>query len=399
MEVNPIDFIAIEAIRVFVPNFYLFMRDKNVLFTSTDRSDRNSADENPRRDEIEKAFNELPNEMKESVLELIKRLFPQIDGVFKYGYSSHGHEWQSDWSGNLRVCATNNFDSYFTLIPGGDEEELSQFEIEEILSKIESLEDFEKIIREYIDKNKIRKVLQRIQDFTADHNRISQGNAKNVVQVLFNISDDLPEEKIGMWDFGADMDLSRIINQLLKRETDKNKNFEVLKETILMSKGLSGPLQRISLESSKKEKGKASYECLIPEDNVEDLQKLCLEKIKTTCNDILLNHKDLLSILYRWRHWDKEKNWENFIKKNSEDDHNMMLLISKFISESKSNAMGDYGVITKKEFNYKNLSDFFDLEQMKARLDKIKRQNNKLYNDKKDIIDLFLDNFDQQDKI
>ena len=118
-----------------------------MIFTSTDRNDRSSRDNNPRKEEIEKALNTLPSEIKGSVLELLKRLFPQVDGIFQYGYSTHGHEWQSSWSNNLRVCATNNFDSYFTLIPGGNEEELSQFEIEEILSKTNSAEDFEKIIR------------------------------------------------------------------------------------------------------------------------------------------------------------------------------------------------------------------------------------------------------------
>ena len=87
-----------------------------------------------------------------------------------------------------------------------------------------------RLLGEYVEKKKIRKVLQRIQDFTGDQARISQDNAKNVVKALFNISDDLPEEKSWMWDFGIDMDLMRIIYQLLKRETDKNKNFEILKK-------------------------------------------------------------------------------------------------------------------------------------------------------------------------
>jgi len=398
MEVNPIDFIAIEAIRVFAPDFYSFMRDKSTLFTSTDRNDRSSRDNNPRKDEIENALNRLPKEAKEFVLELIKRLFPQIDGVFQYGYSSHGPEWQSTWSANLRVCATNNFDSYFTLIPGGDEEELSQFEIEKILSKTESAEDFEKILREYIEKKKIRKVLQRIQDFTGDQVRIPQGDVKNVVKALFNISDDLPEERVGMWDFGADMDLTRIIYQLLKREVDKNKNFKVLKETIPLSKGLFGPVQKVSLESSRKEKGRNSGEFILPEDKIEELQKLCLEKIKGTNTNDLLKHKNLLYILYRWKEWDKDKKWEDFIKKISSDDQKLMPFVSKFVSESKSQTIGDYGVKTIRKFNYKSLSNFLDLEQIKTRLEEIKNQKPELYKDNKVVVDLFLDNFDKKDK-
>lgn len=398
MEVNPIDFIAIEAIRVFVPDFYSFMRDKNTLFTSTDRNNGSSRDNNLRKEEIEEALSKLPNGTKESVLELLKRLFPQIDGIFQYGYSAHGHEWQSILSNNLRVCATNNFDSYFTLIPGGDEKELSQFEIEEILNKTNSLEDLEKIIREYIEKNKIRKVLQRIQDFTDDQNRISQDDVKNVVKTLFNISDDLPEEKVGMWDFGADMDLMIIIFQLLKRETDKQKNFEILKEAISQSKGLFGPVQKVSLESSRKEKGKDSDEFVVPENKIEELQKLCLEKIKGFNKDNLLKHKNLLYILYRWKEWDKERKWEEFIKEITEDDQKLITFLSKFVSESRSQTIGDYGVKVIKKFNYKSLSDFLDLEQIKTKLEAVRSQDAELYKENKETVDLYLNNFDKKDK-
>lgn len=398
MEVNPIDFIAIEAIRVFAPDFYLFMRDKGTLFTSTNRNDTRSRDNNPRKDEIEKALNDLPNETKESVLDLIKRLFPQVDGLFQYGYSTHEHEWQSTWSNSLRVCATNNFDSYFTLIPGGDEEELSQFEIEDILNKSNSEGEFEKILREYIDKGKIRKVLQRIQDFTGDQNRISQDNAKNVVKALFNISDDLPEEKVGTWDFGADMDLMRIIYQLLKRETDKNKNFKLLKEVIPSSKGIFGPVQKVSLESSRKEKDKSSDEFVVPEDKIEELQKLCVEKIISSSTDDLIKHKNLLYILYRWKEWDKEEKWKEFIKEITDADAKLLLFIAKFVSETKSQTIGDYGVKVIKKFNYKSLNDFIDLAKIKLKLEEMKKQDNEQYKNNKEAIELFLDNFGKKDK-
>ena len=398
MEVNPIDFIAVEAIRVFAPDFYLFMRDKSRLFTSTDRNDRGSREKSPRRDEIEIALNELKSETQNSVLELIKRLFPQIDGIYQYGYSSHGHDWQSSWSSHLRVCATKNFDSYFTLIPGGDEEELSQFEIEEVLDKTNSEEGFEKIIREYIDKGKIRKILQRIQDFTDDQNRIPQDNVKNVVKALFNISDDLPEERLGMWDFGADMDLMRIIYQLMKRETDKQKNFEIFKEAIPSSKSLFGPVQKISLETPRKEKENNSKEFIVPEDKLEELQKLCLEKIKGAGTDFLLQHKNLLYILYRWKEWDEEKKWKDFINKIEKDDNKLMVFVAKFVSEVKRQAIGDYGAKIIKRFNHKSLGDFIALDQLKEKFEEIKKERTEIYNTNNEIIDLFLENCDKKDK-
>ncbi len=398
MEVNPIDFIAIEAIRVFAPVFYSFMKSRNSLFTSTDR-DTGDRNKNPRKIEIEEALNKLPVETKKYVIELIKELFPQIDGVLQHGYSSYGGEWHSSWSKDLRVCSTNNFDSYFTLIPGGDEDEISQYDIENILNKMQSLGEFENILREYIDNNKIRKVLQKIQDYTDDQILIPQSNAKNIVGALFNISDDLPQKRTGMWDFGADMDLMRIIYQILKREKDKNKNFEILKECIPASKGLLGPVKKISLESSRKEKGKNSEEFIVPEDKIAELQKLCSGKIYNQQGSLVKNEK-LLYILFNWRDWDKENKWKAFVDNILEDDTKLLVFLNKFISESFSQGMSDYGTRRIKRFDYKSLKEFVtDLDNIKTRLEKTKKDENKeLYNANKEVVDMFLSNFANKDK-
>lgn len=397
MEVNPIDFIAIEAIRVFAPDFYFFMKSHNSLFTSTERS-IGTRDKNPRKAEIEEALERLPNDTKVSIQALITSLFPQVTGILQYGYSTYGYEWQSSWSRNLRVCATVNFDSYFTLIPGGDEEELSQYEIENILNKTNSLDEFENILRKYIDKDKIRKVLQKIQDYTADQRLVPQANAKIFVQALFNISDDLPEEKIGMSDFGADMDVMRIIYQILRRETDKNSNFEILKETIPLSKSLYAPIEEVNLESPNKTKDKSSKESIVPEDKIEELQQLCLEKI-ISWQDKLIEQKNLVYIMWRWEEWDKEQKWRVFIDNILDNDKKLLVFISKFVNEIRSQTVGDYGFMRTKKFNYESLRNFVELETIKSRLEKIKTENNDLYNENKQLIDLYLGYYDTKDKV
>ena len=395
MEVNPIDFFAIEAIRVFAPDFFLFMRERKSLFTSTDRGSTSRSD-SPRRDEVQSGLEKLSDESKKSMTELLKRLFPQVDGVLEHGYSTHGHGSQSTWSNYLRVCATSNFDSYFTLIPGGGEEELSQFEIEEILRKTDSEEEFKNILRDFIGKGKIRKVLQRIQDFTGDQSRIPEDHVKNIVIALFNISDELPKEKITMWDYGADMDLMRIIHQLMKRSGDESKNFEILKEIIPSSGGLFGPVQRVSLESAKLEEGNDADASLISEENVGELQSLCLEKINNTDIDVLLRHNDLLYILYRWKEWDQAKSWQNFIDDVVSSDRKLLLLLPTFVARTAHQSFGDYGSRTTEKFNFEAFKDFADVDKVKAKLENIKNLNEDLYSNNEAIIDLFLNNFDNE---
>ena len=201
-----------------------------------------------------------------------------------------------------------------------------------------------------------------------------------------------------MWDFGVDMDLMRIIYQLLKREADKNKNFELLKEVIPLSKGIFGPVQKVSLESSRKEKGKDSSEFIVPEDKIEELQKLCLEKIKGSSTDDLIKHKNLLYILYRWKEWDEKEKWKEFIKEIIDDNVKLLSFMAKFVSETKSQTIGDYGFKVIKKFNYESLVNFVDLTEIKTKLEGIKKQNSKSYKHNKQEIDLFLDNFNKKDE-
>ncbi|ADE36818.1 KAP family P-loop NTPase fold protein [Methanohalophilus mahii] len=387
MEVNPIDFTAIEAIRVFDPDFYNFMKSQNSLFTSTDMF--NSSNINDRIAKIENQDYDLAKDVREHTIQLVKTLFPQIN-------TNHSSDFQASWSRDLRVCATSNFDSYFSLIPGGGEEEISQYEMENILTKTNSVEAFESILREYIEKNKIRKVLQKMQDYTSEEKYIPQEKVQNIVLALFNISDDLPKEKAGMFDYGADMDMMRILHQIFERNGESMEIYKILKNTIPLSKGLYGPVQEVSLQTPNEDRDDDPKDTFIAPDKVEELQKLCLEKI-IGCKNKLLDSDEFIYIIYRWRDWDKEKRWEQFIDDILADDGKLVLFLSKFITESMSYTFGDYTSKRIKKLNYQNLNDFVELESIISRLIKIKNENDKLYTANKQTIDFYLANYDKKD--
>lgn len=396
MEVNPTDFIAIEAIRVFAPSFYEFMRINKELFISTDR-DRGTRQENTRQKEIEAGIDNLPEPLKENVKELLTRLFPQVDGVFQYGYSSHGPDWFPTWNRNLRVCSPRFFDAYFTLIPGGDEEKLSQFEVDSILNMVNDQEEFENIIRSFIENGKIRKALERLEDYTDDASKIPDTAKKNIVQTLFNISDELPTESGGMFDFGSDLQCARIIYQLLKRDIDKENNFSIFEDTIKNSKGLYGPIYNVSLESRREEKEEEDS-MLVSTDKLPELYKTCLEKIEEqkAANTLKDNH-NFLGILYKWKDWsENDDSWKNYVEEVTRDDQGLMEFLGHFIAESHRHTLGDYVGSKKKSINYKGLNEFIDMEQIKSRLETVRSSHDEVYSENKEIVDMFLDNFNNQ---
>jgi predicted KAP-like P-loop ATPase len=392
IEVNPIDFITIEAIRVFAPEFYTFMRARNSLFTSTERN-RDNSQPSTRATEIKEGINKSPEYLRKDIEEISARLFPQVSGVFQYGYSSYGSDWFPKWNKNLRICSPQYFDAYFTFIPGGDESELSQYEIDLILSAINDQSDFEKILREFSEKGKIRKVLERLEDYTDDPSKMPESANLNVVQSLFNISDDLSADRQGMFDFGSDMQCARVIYQILKRIANKEDNFMVFREAIKNSKGLYGPVYNLSIESSKEEKEKDDS-MLVPKDKLPELINMCLEKIveHKNANRLKLN-RNFLGILYRWKEWSKNDDWKKYVDEITSSDSGLINFLNIFVHEGFSQSMGDYVGRKIIKFNYESLEHFIPTNGVKDRLVNIKRSQVDLYQKNKDLINMFLDNF------
>jgi predicted KAP-like P-loop ATPase len=392
MEVNPIDFFAIEAIRVFIPEFYSFMKTNKKLFTDTtsDGYSLGRMRENlieQRKSEIEQSINTSQFQNKSKIKELIIRMFPQLEGVF--GNVHYSGSSRSGWSRNLRICSEDYFDAYFTLVPGGSEEELSQYELDSLLACLNDAPILESELRKYIKNGKIRKVLSRFQDYTSETEIIPQSAFRNISLALFNISDEIPFETLHMSDFGADMDIMRIIHQLGKRENNKEINYEIFKEIIPISKGIYGPIKKLSLEIPR-EKNQYERDYLFPEDKLGELKDLGTKKIyEYYKTGKLIEHPEFLYILYRWKEWGGDK-YRKFIDELNSSDEGFISFISKFIYKQKSLTLGDYGEREDIEFKLNNLVDFVEIEEIKKRLTQIIANNKKLYNAHKKDVDLIL---------
>ncbi len=392
IEVNPIDFISIEAIRVFFPEFYNFVRTRNSLFTSTTRA-RDSSPTSGRRQEIEQGLVLVAEPQRAPMQELVGIIFPQIGGVLEYGYSTHGPDWISEWNKNLRICSPEYFDAYFTFIPGGDESELSQFEIELILDAVADQTGFEQILRESMAKDKIRKVLNRLQDYTRDSSKIPQSAWPNVVQTLCNISDDLPKEKSGMFDRGVDSECMRIIYNLLKQNPDQNENFGIFKAAIEKSKGLSGPIYLVSDQTRRGEREDSDW-LLVSKEKLGDLQQACVAKImEHRSAGTLQEVRSLAPILYLWKEWSPNEDWKEFINEITSSNIGFLNFLKTFGSEDWSHSAGDYVERKRWRINYKTLSDFTSLEDVQARLERTRSAEIEFYLENKELIDRILHNF------
>ncbi|MGC1582481.1 MAG: P-loop NTPase fold protein, partial [Candidatus Acidiferrales bacterium] len=115
-EVNPIDFIAIESLRMFVPEAYDCVRNNREMFCGSSPNDLrppSSAELRKFHDEWLERLRKSSSRDEEPVKNLLKRLFPKLNGV--WGNNQYGSDWEGRWRRALRVCSEDVFPVYFSL--------------------------------------------------------------------------------------------------------------------------------------------------------------------------------------------------------------------------------------------------------------------------------------------
>lgn len=118
-EVNPVDLMLIEGIRVLYPRLYTGIRENSALFLHGERDERrNGCQEAVSRIDslIEGTTPELTADERETVKSrLLDPLFPRISNM---GY---GAEWDNIWGAEQKVSSNQYFKRYFTYsVPVGD---------------------------------------------------------------------------------------------------------------------------------------------------------------------------------------------------------------------------------------------------------------------------------------
>jgi predicted KAP-like P-loop ATPase len=284
LEVNPIDLIVLEVLRVFEPAVYhLLPRNKEFLTKVTDRDTfklDKEKENNLKRDAIVDAA-EPRN--KEQVRELLNGLFPRV---------SAGNE--ELLYRELRVCHPNVFDRYFLLsIPEGD---VSQADLDALLA---STGDRDQLVSQFNDlrtRGLLTVVLDRLEAYKKT---VALVDAVPFIAALFDIGDGLPEEQLGMFAVEAWMHASRIIRWYLMTETDLTKRRSYLAEAMKISDGLYLPVMEIALEADVKKEGRIASERLLDDTSFDDLKRILVEKIQTAASSGKLSSHPQARSTYR----------------------------------------------------------------------------------------------------
>lgn len=370
-EVNPVDFIALDALRVFYPEVYYIVRDNKENFAGyTDARGYFGLDPDALKAFHNAWLKQIPSELKKTIESLIKRLFPKLESVWGNMHYSADHE--SIWRKQLRAASPEIFPIYFQFaVPKGA---LSQIEIQSTLALTDKSQEFGSKLIQLANQKQLdgttraRALLERLQDYTEDEESIPLDRIPSIIQALFEVGDklcDADQHRRGMFDFGSDVQIGRVVWQLLKR-LQKDNVFKVLKDAIENGNALGTIVHEVRVlgqqQGKHSDKSYPEDEWLISADHLKTLESLTLKKIQEAARKdfVLLDTYRLPDVLYAWHEWTDENELRRWVKKVITDPQRLAALLEKFLQETHSQTATDRTSKTRNRLDPEWLKPYLD---------------------------------------
>lgn len=216
-EVNPVDFIAIEALRVFEPAVYDTIRYNSNMFAGH-AGGISSIGSNP-RESLQKFHDEwLTTKVSTYRQDVVKSLVIQLFPKLKYAWenSGYGAEWESAWRRELRICSPEIFPTYFRLtIPKGSIPQTLMQGILALTGDADLMADaLRKMTGQFSSPNTVsttRKVLKRLLDHVDKD--LPTERIASLLTALYDVGDEIAAAEpktTGFYDFDISVDIGRI---------------------------------------------------------------------------------------------------------------------------------------------------------------------------------------------
>ncbi len=358
-EVNEIDFIALEFIRVFEPSLYALIRDNPEHFVAV----RIGILESPSK--AMRAFHdgwlkEIPDRERDGVQSLVRELFPQLDSLLANTF--HSAEAYQRWRNERRICASENFDLYFQL--SLQEGELSNLEVQRFLAA-----DRHEIERTLLSTGDPRKTEAYFESVINRVDSLDKNQASRLLPVLFDVADTaLPRVNMSGAMFPMRWRLIALADKLLTRlEPDEQK--ETLTKLVTSAKALTFSVSLIdSIEQWKDKASSTSWLGQLSVEEIEALRSLIVARMESVPDEEISHLPELDLLTNRWMRWGDPKNVAQRLGTMLADDRLMLAVLEGFLRYGTRSTAGDVTATFVPRLNPNDLSAFTDIHALEGRV-------------------------------
>lgn len=281
------DVMALEAVRVFLPDVFSALHGAVTALTTTTAIGTSSAP--PEHQSIVTGIVALGDEDTAVVTALINRLFPAASRYV--GGANFASGWERKWLRERRVAHEHVLRLYLERVAG---EGLQNFFAAERAWEVsEDQAALDAYLRDF-DIDRLEDVIAQLEAY---EDEFGPQHVVPATTVLLNVLPELPERPRGMFDFGPRMVVGRVTYRLLRVLTDPNEALAAATAILPQLTSLSSQLMLIDDAGHREGVGHK----FLTEDDASRLEAEWRAKVRSTAASRLALEHDLIHVLHRAR--------------------------------------------------------------------------------------------------
>lgn len=378
LEVNPVDLIATEVLRVFEHETFCRMASAKEFLTAHSGGGRDE------RKEVAEQLEALVRSARDStrVRDILAALFPNLGGAL--GGTNYDRSFDPQWRRELRICHPANFDRYFFLtVAEGDISE------RDLAALVSDAEDRTKMVNHFVslrDRGLLQAVFERLE---GDESLLKLADPIPFLTAMYDIGDNLSEIEIGIVPLTMDIFIVWRTNGIVGAIETPERRLEVLKAAMTATSGLFAVIRIAAAQERTKEVPRDERKYLVSPEGAAELRGIALEKLRTAAKSgALLNSEHLGYMLFRWKDWagvDEARAWTKNVLKGGK---NVPRFLAGLATTGSSHTMGSYYQKRRVQVNLKSVEEFAELAAVTQVVEHIDRK--KLKGREKAAVDAFL---------
>lgn len=300
-EIDLADFLSLEAIRLYEPGLFRAIRTHKAQLCGV----RQQGDPDQRNEaRFDRFLSDVPANHRELAMIALQRLFPRLEGM---GYSG---EFGRQWDMERRVCIERHFDTYFRASLSCDA--LSTNTINDLIARADDSAFIQDAMRQAaatVRNNGKTLVPLYLEELTTHASRVPIDKVGALFSTLFAIHDEIDLERDKEKGFMGIANTTLRFQWLIRALTRDRCNIH--QRTALYVPALSAAaigwlvdFVNSAVDDYNPREGREVREDdrLVTENVIPALKELALARIRAAAADSsLLQHRDLMPILYTWR--------------------------------------------------------------------------------------------------
>jgi hypothetical protein len=367
IEVNPIDFIAIEVIRIKFPDMYEFIKKHKDIFVDGSSQESERGNHHDRQkisfEEFEKQLEGIEDENLRNALEdQLHDLFPKLAELKAESAVS---VMENNYETELRICSAKIFDRYFQY--GNYLGDFSNYQLNELVNNLKRKEYVAELTEKYKYQREFINILERLELHIPDilDKKVSWND---LIRFIFYISDYLPLDEGTALEIPVRWKIANFIQTVLK-EADYEERFNVITNEAVNedvnTKRIYGPVISIAIFEAEA-KDDATKEIFLPLEKVTlIIESLKHRFIKWLQSEESLDNVHFAYILVPLKKWLPNDTFELNLERLISSGFAFKMFLVRFLKRVEVREDSGYVRPAEYKFDFDWLDSIIDVEKVR----------------------------------